>query len=457
MRACQEPGVGLPSRLLIPTMDACSQVKRNQSIRELLRSLSSRGGGIYTLFAVAVDEHGTPIGEEVSGQITLTRRALAGGPSTSVKKLELLPGDYFEQLQDGVFSPKGDQVMLSAFVETRPQLLLSQSVDDAMDIIDVGSEEVAQLGLDPSRITTSAERHHGLSWRYMTNYYPCNWVGGVLDPLTHTMIYGFQGGLDDVKLFEGLRDEMAIRSEVERGFEHLRASGLSGQGCGECVAGMVCDVNLGQCVMQSQLPSEMPCANSTDCPAYHVCETNGVGVGTCKVHGCQGNTDCVDFPGTHSVMTPSTVIQAQEQTSLTRVCHADCAGADSQCYTQACLNGPCRFCEQGSGACIEFREEDRDYGGYMVRALAGCPDSNSFYCEQGACLTECYAFEDGESVYLCDPLVEYCDRGFCRLLDWEWWDIAPSSFSGLGQAQYDELIPDQRWPGYTMAVVKTSR
>ena len=87
-----------------------------------------------------------------------------------------------------------------------------------------------------------------------------------------------------------------------------------------------------------------------------------------------------------------------------------------------------------------------------VRALAGCPDSNSFYCEQGACLTECYAFEDGESVYLCDPLVEYCDRGYCRLLDWEWWDIAPSSFSGLGQAQYDELIPDQRWPGYTMAV-----
>jgi hypothetical protein len=111
--------------------------------------------------------------------------------------------------------------MMSAFVETRPQLLLSQSIDDAMDIIEVGSDDLAQIGLDPSRITTTAERHHGLSWRYMSNYYPCNWVGGVLDPLTHSMIYGFQGGLDDVKMFEGLRDEMSIRSEVERGFEHL--------------------------------------------------------------------------------------------------------------------------------------------------------------------------------------------------------------------------------------------
>ncbi len=409
-----------------------------------------RGSGVYTLFLVAVDSSGAAVGAELSGQLTLTRRAVAGGPSSTSKKLEVLPNGFFEQLTEAVFSPESDRLLFNAYASARPVLLLSQGLNDALEVIDPDDDTIATLPLQPDRLSIVPERTRGMSWRFTTNYYPCNWVGGVLDPLTHQMIYGFQGGLDDVKMYQGKRSEMSIRSEVERGLEHLRADGLIGGPCGECEAGLVCNTHLGECIMESQLPTDVPCANSVDCPAYHVCEITGSGPGVCKVQGCQTDMDCPT--NTHCVMTPATVAQQSEQRELDYVCAADCAGADSQCFTQECLNGPCRFCEQRTGECIECREEERDYGGYIVRGLEGCPDSKSFACESGACVTECYAFDDGTSVYLCDPLVEYCDRGFCRLLDWDWWDLAPSSFGGLGEARYSELVPDQRWPGYTMAV-----
>ncbi|MFT7582847.1 MAG: hypothetical protein ACI9MR_004531, partial [Myxococcota bacterium] len=134
------------------------------------------------------------------------------------------------------------------------------------------------------------------------------------------------------------------------------------------------------------------------------------------------------------------------------VCAADCT-TDNQCFTEECLNGPCRFCDTGTLTCLECRDSVRQLGAISISGIEGCPDQRSFACETGACVTDCYAFEDGQSIYLCDPTTEFCDAGRCVLLDWDWWDLAPASFAGLG-AQRRIVAPDpaNAWNGYTQAV-----
>jgi hypothetical protein len=103
------------------------------------------------------------------------------------------------------------------------------------------------------------------------------------------------------------------------------------------------------------------------------------------------------------------------------------------------------FCDKTFKSCIECRETVEDYGAFKISSIEGCPDRNSFSCDNGSCQTECYSFEDGQSIYLCDDAMEYCRNGRCVLKNWDWTDFAPMSLSGLGEMRQDGVA-------YTVAI-----
>jgi hypothetical protein len=72
-------------------------------------------------------------------------------------------------------------------------------------------------------------------------------------------------------------------------------------------------------------------------------------------------------------------------------------------------------------------------GEFGIEYIEGCPDRNSFQCEEGSCISECYSFENGVSRFLCDAATEYCRNGRCVLLDWDWPDFSPATLSGMGE------------------------
>ena len=323
----------------------------------------------------------------------------------------------FESVVDGAFSPDGDNLLLAAISAARPILLRTRDLNSA---------------LDAERVVVSPVRADGLRWVRQARLYPCNWAGGYVHLQSKTILYGWRGGLDDLKLYAGLRDPDAFRSEAERGFEFLTQNGQDG-------------------VVASRLPQ---CGNShIECPAFQLCIAS-----ECQMVPCDPADpwSCADSGG-RCTLRPEAVEQENPNAGGSTagwdwVCAADCT-TDNQCFTEACLNGPCRFCDSGSLTCLECRESVRQLGAISIAGIEGCPDRRSFACEAGACVTDCYAFEDGQSIYLCDPTTEYCDAGRCVLLDWDWWDIAPASFAGLGDTR-QRVPPDptNAWNGYTQAV-----
>jgi len=298
-----------------------------------------------------------------------------------------------DDVESAAFSPDGSRVLLSGTSMARPLLVKTRSVQGA-----AGAERLSQV---PARV-------RGMKWSREQKFYPCNWVGGYRNPSSNLVSSGLRGGLDDLKIFAGVRDPDAIRSEAERGLERLRVEGRDGP-------------------VESRLPA---CGTMhADCPAFHLCVA-----GQCRMLECDPADPyaCV-AEGGRCVVRPVAVEQEGSGTAGFRwVCAAECA-ADTQCFTQACLNGPCRYCETATNSCIECRYAVQDYGTFSIAGIEGCPDRNSFQCVSGACRTECYTIRDGQSIYRCDPTLEYCRQGRCVTLDWDWTDFAPASLGALSE------------------------
>ncbi len=299
---------------------------------------------------------------------------------------------HLEQILDAAFSPDGLRLVLSGIQNARPVLIRTENI-----LTTSGSEKISLL---PMRIK-------GLSWVKLERFYPCNWMGAFRDPFTKTYVSALRGGLDELKLHSYVRSEATYRSEAQRGLERLRLEGREGQ-------------------VDSLLPT---CTGSDfECPPYHLCES-----GQCVLVPCDWS-DPYGCERGQCTLLPASV--GQGEGDLEWVCSVEC-NYDRECFGQECLNGPCRFCGDQTMSCIECRPTEEDYGAFQIRSIEGCPDRNSFACEEGSCITECYTFEDGQSRYLCDPAVEYCKQGRCVLFDWDWTDFAPASFGGLGETWYD--------------------
>ena len=297
----------------------------------------------------------------------------------------------------GAFSPDGNRLLLAGmFQNTRPVLVRTANLQNVEGAVRVGEF------YSPVR---------GLSWVREDSYQACNWVGGVLHPASHVLARPMRGALDDLKLYAGLRDEDSIRSEAALGIERLTASSQTGQG--DRVQG--------------------PCANNSDCDAYTLCQS-----GRCSVVACDPTspTACA-AQNARCTLRPSSVRTSDFDgpTAPRWVCAVDCS-SDAECFTQSCTNGPCRFCEEQTSSCIECRESVQTVGNFVSRVVEGCPDRNSFLCDDGACETECYSIRDGVSVYRCDPTLEFCRNGRCESLRWDWTDVAPASLQGLAETGY---------------------
>jgi len=323
----------------------------------------------------------------------------------------------FEQVDTAAFAPDGERLLLAAVSKARPVVLRTQDL--------FGAGGALSMFLEPTRV-------RGLDWEREDRLYPCEWAGGYLHLQTKEMQQGLRGGLDDLKIYDGLRDPDAFRSEAARGRDFLKTAGLDG-------------------ALDSKLPS---CGNShAECPAYHLCVDS-----ECVMVPCDPNdpTACAAQQARCTLRPAGVEQEAAGQggaaTNFAWVCAADCT-TDSDCFGQQCLNGPCRFCDQNTHTCIECRDTVKQLGALTIATTEGCPDTKSFSCDEGACVTECYTFADEQSVYLCDPLLEYCDKGKCVLHDWSWWDFAPATMVGLGETRYD-VPPDPMngWPGYSQAV-----
>ncbi|MBI5497715.1 MAG: hypothetical protein HY904_22095 [Deltaproteobacteria bacterium] len=340
------------------------------------------------------------------------------------------------------FSPDGTKLLLAGVSQSRPVLLRTTGL-----LTTSGAQSLLSTPL-PIR---------GMSWVAEQRYHPCNWVGGYQHPTSKLLVSGFRGGLDELKIHAGLRGDDAIRSEAERGHERLDLPApcaaaqtssdggstptcpplfaceaghcVQSQDCGAtavCPAGSVCWNR--RCV--NQAPSQLPgCASNTECPSFHLCVS-----GQCTMVACDpADPYSCSAHGGRCTLRPVSV--EQMNSGFRWVCVADCV-ADTQCFTQSCLNGPCRFCQTGEQACVECRDTVRDYGAFSIAQIEGCPDRNSFMCEDGACTSECYETRDGQSAYVCDPSLEYCAKGRCATLKWDWQDFAPGSMAGLSETLY---------------------
>ena len=323
---------------------------------------------------------------------------------------------YFEWAEDAVFSPKGERLLIYAISISRPILLRTPSLLTAS-----GAEKILPY---PQQL-------RGFDWVRRDQFMACNWVGGYQHPQNKAMLWGLRGGMDDMKIYTGLRDPDAFRSEAERGRTFLESAGLDGQ-------------------LASKLPT---CSNDhLECPAFHLCVDS-----ECVMVACDPEDpySCAEHGG-RCTLRPVSVEQEfagpQGEDLFEWVCAADC-NVDAQCYQQECLNGPCRFCDPVTLTCIECRHSVKMLGEIMIAGLEGCPDQKSFRCESGSCVTDCYDFADDQSVYLCDPALEYCDQGECVLHDWSWWDLAPASFQGgTATRRVVDKEPAVGWHGYTMSV-----
>jgi hypothetical protein len=302
----------------------------------------------------------------------------------------VIPEGQLGHVREAVFSPDGSRLALAAVESGRPVLVSTEDLS--------GTQGLDKASIVPMRV-------EGLDWERVQRLYPCNWVGGYRNPFSGFYVSAFRGGIDELKVYSYARSAGAFASDAARGHDLLAADGRDAP---IAVASGTCTSDL-------------------ECPPYQLCTD-----GACATKSCDPRDPYSCARGACSLEP----VPASLDTSEARwVCSVDC-NADAECFQQECLNGPCRFCSDKL-ACTECRETVQDVGGLKIAAIEGCPDRNSFACEQGSCVTECYEIEDGHSTYLCDPATQYCKRGRCAAFDWSWQDLAPATLAGSGETQFN--------------------
>ncbi len=335
----------------------------------------------------------SPLVRKVEQELKLSE---TGQPTARVQ----LTGGTFERITGADLAPALDRIVIAGIQDARPMLATSDALD-----FSTRNEADARVEGYLSVISSAPMRVEGLSWKSFEAAFNCNWMGAYRNPSTGLYEDSFRGGLDDVRYHDYARDLKAIESEFERGVEWLRAAGRDG------LLGARNGV----------------CSSHLECAAYEQCwdsdDTDEDRTLRCAPRPCTMQADC-GLEGSCRLMP---VPNSQNRATPTFVCAVDCQSS-SQCYEQECLNGPCMFCQ--AGTCGECKRMTGEFG---IEYIEGCPDRNSFSCEQGSCLSECYSFENGTSRYLCDSATEYCRQGKCALLDWDWPDLSPATFSGMGE------------------------
>jgi hypothetical protein len=312
-------------------------------------------------------------------------------------------------VEDAAFSPDGRRFVLSVLENARPVLLIT--APDAFST------------RDAVKISERPQRTEGLRWTKIEKAFACNWLGAYRDPSTGLLTRAVRGALDELRLFSYVRSAGAFASEAARGHELIDDEPPAGSGS---------------------------CGDHLDCAASELCVANSCQVVPCDSNPADGVDDVVCEQGGTCTLNP---LAASGEASAQWVCTAEC-NTDAQCFEQECLNGSCRFCGSTTRSCFECRPRVEDFGAYQVASIEGCPDQNSFACEEGSCVSECYAFEDGQSRYLCDTALEYCRQGRCVTFDWTWADLSPASFSGLGRTAWSDAVT-HAMGGETVAVSQT--
>ena len=283
-------------------------------------------------------------------------------------------------------------VFIAGLVDSRPALLrvnLGESCDD----------------IEVVRLDEANERIAGTDWEKWSHYYPCNWFGGYRDELEGRMTHGLRAGIDELRVFNYARSEVAFEIEAASGHAMLDREGRGG-------------------VLASNAPT-CPGGKHSECPAYHLCEA-----GSCVLKGCEPNVPGGCTTGTCTLRPES--IPEPVGVAKDWVCTVQCS-ADAECYTEACFNGPCGFC--ADDMCVECKHTLSD-GPFPQPTVVGCPDANSFTCDSGTCVTGCYSYDGGEARFVCDPLLDSCRRGECVPHLWDWTDISPATWAGSGQMQF---------------------
>jgi hypothetical protein len=308
--------------------------------------------------------------------------SLAASLNDQLKSSEILAG---------ALAPELNAFVVSAVQQARPVLL-------RIDGNDVAST--------PEKLSISPSRVEGLDWEKLEPYRACHWMAGRRDPISGRIDKQVRGEFDEIKAFGYVRSATAMRSEYERGQAWLDKANPDGV-----------------------QPPAYSCVGDLDCGPYQICEAQ-----ECVYESCSPTDACQR--GQCTWVADNVDVSAQF------ACTVEC-DADSQCFSRECYNGPCRFCD--ASACIECRWNPNKTiaDGVTVSELEGCPDGNRFMCESGSCVSECYSFENGQSRYLCTSN-EYCRRGICVPLEWDWTDLAPATFASLGEMSFDDYdLPEQ--------------
>ena len=101
--------------------------------------------------------------------------------------LILDPQGAFETIEEGVFSPDGEGLLLAGISQARPLLIRYTNFLDAQ----------------PARLGQRYQKLKGIHWSNRQDYASCNWIGGYTHPLQHKVMHSLRGGLDEVKLHQG--------------------------------------------------------------------------------------------------------------------------------------------------------------------------------------------------------------------------------------------------------------
>lgn len=320
--------------------------------------------------------------------------------STNTTFTSLFPD--LEEVFAADFSPDGSRLVLSGIRNARP-------------IVVVTSED----GANDENIAERPMRVEQLDWETVEQAFPCNWVGAHRQAQHGEYRHGLRGGIDELKLHGYARSLESFQSEADRGRERLDHEAEEAE-----QGGPDADSNGGV-----PTPQQANCSSSLDCPTYQLCDPQTL---ECIVSACDDDSDCTEGRCALMPIPANSGYFDDDEATLRFVCSVEC-GTDSQCQQQECLNGICRFCDD-TNSCIECSESTDPYTG--LQYMAGCPDRNSFECYEGSCETECYAFENGQSEYLCNPGTEFCQEGRCQPMTWTWNDFAPGSLTGLGEMTF---------------------
>lgn len=309
------------------------------------------------------------------------------------------------QINSAALSPDAASLLVSGIRQARPVLL---RIDDVSFL--TGSLSSA------ANMLINSVRVHGMSYTAHERYYPCNWFGAVRSPFTGLYSHGFNGGLDELRVYNYLRTAAAFESTAQRGYEQLLKNDQDGQ-------------------LRAAIAS---CSSGSDqdCPDFHVCINNQCTMRTCDPHNV---SSCTDSDGTHHGVCSLLPAALSTDGDLSWVCDTQCGGSDTQCFEQQCANGPCRFCSDTQKVCIECQPRTDDYGSVQITRIEGCPDQNSYACDDGSCVSECYRFDNDQSVYTCNAPIESCRQGRCVIEEWTWDDLSPATWAGLGEARYKNL------------------